>query len=187
MAKNPYAMDDDEPIDQDARDELPEQQSETPNDDAPRMRNNQDPIENSNAKGRGKGGKCGCGCVAAIIILLAVIVGIIVMGVHYLKTSIPFTYPAKLAEQHPIIASALGTPIEIGMMREGNIEFENDDGKADFRFPITGPNGAAELTVQAVKTDGVWVFSRITCTLTGTNQIIDLASEPVRVEASDDL
>ena len=182
MANNPYAMDDDNAYSQDDRDELPDAPIDDQTDDtAPKMRSNRDAPDTGSAK---KKGKCGCGCLLMLLIGVGAIFGFIGMGIHYLKESAPFQHPLSLAEQNPIITAALGTPLEIGMAIEGSVNFENDDGKADISYPISGPNGEAVMTVRGIKKDGVWTFSTIECRINGTKQTINLATEPQTVDAT---
>jgi hypothetical protein len=103
---------------------------------------------------------------------LATLLGVLLFGL--LKGSEPYRDALEAARQSPALRSELGTPIEAGFMVGGSIELENDAGTADLTFPVSGPNGSAEVAVAGDKAGGVWTYRRMTAAVEATGQTIDL-------------
>lgn len=77
------------------------------------------------------------------------------------KSSEPYQSALKSAQENEQVIAELGEPIEPGFMFQGNINFNNGDGKADFNFPVSGPNGSGTLYVKAEKKGGSWRYEKM--------------------------
>ncbi len=122
-------------------------------------------------------GGCGCalGCIGIPLLLVAFLGG----SVLYMFSN---TDVKKLAAEQvrssPAAVEVLGEPMETGWMISGSINVNNDHGRADIRFPISGPKG--EATVHAVAErdgGGPWQFQELTLEMEGGGAPIELIGE----------
>ncbi len=108
----------------------------------------------------------GLGCLLPVLVCGGCI-GAIFLGVTTtIKNSEPYTASLEAVQNHEGMRAMLGTPIEGGMPM-GNIELNNNDGKADITYTATGPTGEVQIHVVGTKTDGVWDYSLMTATARG--------------------
>ena len=114
------------------------------------------------------------GCLT-IIILFVLGVGAIFFGVSEMFTSsTPYSYAVERAFENKEVTRVLGKPLETDGIISGNISLENDDGEADFKIPIAGPNGKARIVVVANKTYGKWVYEKLYVLIKETHEEINL-------------
>lgn len=90
-----------------------------------------------------------------------------------IKSSDPYTESLRQAQQNDELGDVIGQPIDAGFFVQGNINLNNDDGKADLSYTISGPDGSATVKVEGTKTDGDWTYSRMDAT-TDDGSVIDL-------------
>jgi Cytochrome oxidase complex assembly protein 1 len=83
---------------------------------------------------------------------------------------------AKL-QSSPIAANLLGTPISTGIP-SGSIKVDNDSGTASLSFSASGPRAAGVVSVEAVKSNGVWSVTKLTLKLNGSDNVINLVGGP---------
>lgn len=122
-----------------------------------------------------KGCALGCGgcglMVVAFIALMAGIGALVVMG---LRNSDACKEAVEKARASAQVRAALGTPIEQGWWITGSVFINGDGGSAEFSLPVSGPKGSATLYAKAVKTNGKWVFTRLTVVPASTGKAIDV-------------
>jgi hypothetical protein len=110
--------------------------------------------------------------------MVAVIVGFFVAvgGVAFwsLKKTDAYDEAIAWANNHPEVVAALGEPIEAGWLTTGSISIDGSTGRADLEIPISGPDGAATLYVQAVKSAGEWEFEVLRVEVEDSGEVIDL-------------
>lgn len=94
-----------------------------------------------------------------------------------MKNSEPYQTALARATTSVEVRAALGTPITTGFFVTGEINLNNDDGVAKLSIPISGPEGAATIDVQATKTSGRWNYSRLLVTLADGGRKVDLTAE----------
>lgn len=75
------------------------------------------------------------------------------------KSSEPYQKALTATQENQEAIAVLGEPIEPGFMFEGSINLNNDGGKADFNFPVSGPKGSGTVYVKGTKDGGVWEYS----------------------------
>ncbi len=63
----------------------------------------------------------------------------------------------------------LGEPIEAGLLVWGEVSTGTHGGKARLYFSVVGPHGEGAVTVNAIKTDTLWTFRRLSVA-TGENK-----------------
>ena len=116
------------------------------------------------------------GCLT-VIVLFFLGIGTLIFGItNMISDSEPAQYAIEKAAESPIVIEALGEPIEDGIA-SGSISFNNGDGDADLRIPISGPKGSATLRVVAEKYDDSWSYEKIYVILSDSRQRIDLMQE----------
>jgi cytochrome oxidase complex assembly protein 1 len=79
---------------------------------------------------------------------------------------------ARAGELSPV-TDRLGTPISLNGFPEGTVSFEETEGFADVRIPISGPKGEAKLLAIGEKNNGRWDFSSMSLEYRGeTTELI---------------
>jgi hypothetical protein len=127
-------------------------------------------------------GGCGCcgGCLVLPLLLIALAGGTAFVAVA--RTGV-LQDAKEIARNHPALQQALGEPVEVGWMMQGNINVSNDRGEADFSLPVSGPHGEGRLYVEAEKVDGEWIFRDLYAVVDGIEEPIDLlGSGPQQLE-----
>lgn len=111
----------------------------------------------------------GCGCLLLPVLLVGACVG----GLGYLvssrvDTDTVFAHATEMVEAHPEVRARLGTPIEIGWFGANTtITVDGDGGEAEYDRPISGPDGAGTMHVEAVRVDGEWRIERLVVRIDG--------------------
>ena len=118
------------------------------------------------------------GCLTLLLLgalLVALLVGLGLKGMSGLFAgSEPVKHSIQLAEADPGVVAALGKPLKAGMMIQGSMQTNNDDGSADLSLPITGPKGSGKLYLKAERSAGRWTYSLIEIAVDGSDQRFDL-------------
>ena len=105
--------------------------------------------------------------IAGLVFILVLFAfwGIVTLSTFIaLNNAQPTKMAIALAQQNTQLQAQLGTPIKKSGFTRGNIEFENDRGDADLRFPISGPNGSGMLDTTACKVNGNWYLIKFNYT-----------------------
>jgi Cytochrome oxidase complex assembly protein 1 len=111
---------------------------------------------------------------AVIWIGMIALVGGTVGGVFsLLRHSEAYQLGVTRLQASPIAANLLGTPISAGNPT-GSISVTPSSGHAELSFSASGPRASGVVLVMAVKKDGVWSLTRLTLTLNGSDNAIDL-------------
>lgn len=121
----------------------------------------------------------GCG---AIVLAMGLFVAAIVTVVLYSMRSSD-AYKAALAtvQASPDAREVLGEPIAPGWWTMGSIRVSGPTGSASLSFPVSGPNGQAEVFVEAYKRTGEWRLVTLIVKPKGGARSLDLspgAEEP---------
>jgi Cytochrome oxidase complex assembly protein 1 len=74
-----------------------------------------------------------------------------------------------------VATNLLGTPISTGYPL-GTISFDGGSGSAVLSFSASGPKAAGVVSLEAVKKDGVWLITRFTLKINGSDSAIDLVN-----------
>jgi hypothetical protein len=122
------------------------------------------------------------GCVGMLVIAIS-FVALLVMAVFgMMKSSDAYKDAVAQAKANPAVQAALGVPIDEGMLITGNVNVNNDSGDANLAIPLSGPNGAGTLYVEAVKSAGEWSYS--TLRLDTGSEHIDLLNDSSDAETT---
>ncbi|QRN99431.1 hypothetical protein JRI60_10600 [Archangium violaceum] len=110
-----------------------------------------------------------CGCLGALV-----------FGFTYqaLRGTGVFVEALTQAKQSPEVRQTLGEPIESGMMLQGSIQSQNDQGSANFSVPLKGPKADGTLLVEAYKNGDEWKFTTLQVEVPGRPTIDLLGGEP---------
>lgn len=121
---------------------------------------------------------CCLGTLLGIVLAIAVFgVGIfgLISGISkVMKSSEPYQTAVARAKANEKVVETLGTPITEGFPM-GNINTNNDGGNVDLSIPITGPKGKATIYVVGTRSGGAWSYSKMSVTITATDESIDLS------------
>jgi hypothetical protein len=115
--------------------------------------------------------------------LLGLILAVAVFGVSIfaifsgvsaaLKGSEPYKVAVARAKANDKVTTALGTPLDEGFPM-GSINTNNDTGNVDLSVPISGPKGKGTIYVVGTRSGTAWTYSKMSVTITGSGESIDL-------------
>ena len=113
------------------------------------------------------------GCFTLLLLVIALFGSIFYGVTTMLEKSQPYEYALEKINGDEEIISILGSPIEQDGMMQGSINWNNGNGKADMKIPITGPKGSGILYINASSVDDTWEYHEIRVEITD-NESIDL-------------
>jgi hypothetical protein len=118
----------------------------------------------------------------AVIWLGAILVsGGTFVGVFYLlKSSEAYQLGVARLQANTEAVNALGAPISTGWPT-GQIKINGASGRAALNFSVTGSKASGQLTLQAIKENGVWSLKSLKLKIDGSDEVIDLLKDS-RVE-----
>jgi tetratricopeptide (TPR) repeat protein len=120
-------------------------------------------------------GLVGCGLLTLGVLCCGGVIGGAMLGVSgVLKNSDPYVEAMVLAESNTTLENELGAPIEAGMFVTGSLEVSGAGGTADLAWSVSGPDGTANIYLEAHKTGGDWVYDSLIAYLDDTGEIVDL-------------
>lgn len=101
------------------------------------------------------------GCFTLILLVIALFGSIFYGVTTLLEKSQPYEYAFEKINQDDEIIAILGSPIEQDGMMQGSLNWNNGDGKADMKIPISGPKGNGVLYINASSKDDNWDYHEI--------------------------
>jgi hypothetical protein len=110
-------------------------------------------------------------CLGALTLFVALVFGI-------LKSSAAYTESLALVQADPQVREAIGSPVEAGSLVTGSISQQGSFGSANISYPVSGPEGEADVHVIAEKSAGRWTFTELIVVVDSTGERIEL-QEPV--------
>jgi hypothetical protein len=114
------------------------------------------------------------GCLTIILLFIFGIGALIFGAFGMLTNATPYEYALDQAKKNSQVIELLGTPIDTDGIMQGHISFENDEGNADFKIPIEGPNGKARIIVIAQKIYGEWMYEELYVEIKESKERINL-------------
>ena len=90
-----------------------------------------------------------------------------------LKSSEPYKVALARAKANDKVTTALGTRIT-EEFANGSINISGSSGEVDLTIPISGPKGKGTIYVVGTRSGGTWTYSKMSVTITGTGETIDL-------------
>jgi hypothetical protein len=124
------------------------------------------------------------GCLAVLLLVIGGCGACMYGGLQMFKQSEVYQMALKTVQEHSGAQSALGTPIEAGLMVQGNIQMQNQGGNANLTFPVSGPEGSGTVNCVATRSGGTWEMETLTLTLDESGETLTLVS-PEGEEADD--
>jgi hypothetical protein len=113
-------------------------------------------------------------CLILAVAVFGVSIFAIFTGVSAaLKGSEPYKVAVARAQANDKVTTALGTPLSEGFPM-GSINTNNDTGNVDLSIPVSGPKGKGTIYVVGTKSAGTWTYSKMSVTIAGTGETIDL-------------
>ncbi len=95
----------------------------------------------------------------------------VVFGV--LKSSEPYQMALERVQKDPQVIAQLGEPIEdADWFPSGEINVQNDQGRARFDFDVAGPNGKAHVHAEVRRLAGQWGLTRVVVTTEDRKRIV---------------
>ncbi len=120
----------------------------------------------------------GCGCCVLILVLILLSASLFFVTMNGIKNSTPYRETVSKVKQNAQVIEALGEPVKEGMIINGSISLENNDGTANLTIPLSGPRAGGTLYVKATKKAGKWTYEEMDLTLKeGAGQPIDLLKQ----------
>ena len=101
----------------------------------------------------------------AIIAIFALVIASLVFGI--IRDSEVLQQAIVIASKNAEVTDVTGTPVEPGFLVSGSLRTNNEDGTADLRSTIKGPDGEGSLKVIATRTSGAWHYDELTFTPDG--------------------
>ena len=121
---------------------------------------------------------CCLGTLLGLLLAIAVfglsIFGLITGVAAAMKNSEPYKVAVARAKADNKVTTALGTPLNEGFP-QGNINTNNDTGDVDLKIPIEGPKGKGTIFVVGTRSAGTWTYSKMSVTIAGSGESIDLS------------
>ncbi len=118
------------------------------------------------------------GIGAALIIVIGCCGGTIYSVMMMLRGSEVHDMAYERATTDPRVIERLGSPIEEGMMVQGQISYSNDDGAAVLQIPIKGPTTKAQINVTAERTDGAWIILYLDVEFSEHDRVVITQQQP---------
>ena len=112
--------------------------------------------------------KSGCGkiaCIGCSILTILGVIACIALGltvVSAIKSTDAYKEARDRAIHDPRVIELLGSPVEASFFAGGSVSVNNDGGRANIVFPISGPKGRAVVHAQATRGVSGWTYSELT-------------------------
>lgn len=78
-----------------------------------------------------------------------------------IKGSDAYVLMMEQASSDPRVISALGEPVEDGLIVSGSINLENSSGNADLEFDLNGPDGEGTVYGKALREREKWTITSL--------------------------
>jgi hypothetical protein len=117
------------------------------------------------------------GCLTLILLFAAFIGAIVFIIFGSMKQADVYKQALARAQNDPVVAQKLGSPIKPGMWLSGNININGPSGEAKISIPISGPKGTGTIYVEATKSAGRWNYSLMQVAVDGEDTRVDLLQD----------
>ncbi len=117
------------------------------------------------------------GCLTLLILFIVFIASVVFGVTKAISGTEPYQDSFAKAQSNEQVIELLGEPIEIDGIMQGSINFSNNDGDADIRIPIKGPQGEGTIYVVGEKRNDVWTYSEQEVRIDQNNEVINLLNE----------
>jgi len=125
----------------------------------------------------------GGGCLVSIILVVVLIGGAIFGIAKAVGESEPYTYAYDLAIQNEAVKTALGEPIENGVLGSNtHYNYSNGETNVEMTIPISGPENSALIYVVGTKINDEWTYSKLSVDINNEDKSINLLYDSIEVE-----
>jgi Cytochrome oxidase complex assembly protein 1 len=115
--------------------------------------------------------------LGALLLLLGLFVfGILSFVYSMFHNSEPYAVAIRCANQSAAVALEIGSPVHVGWLMSGNINYNNADGSADLSIPISGAKGRGRIIVVGKKHAGHWTYETLEVDVEGQSVPIELTN-----------
>ncbi|MFC2172907.1 cytochrome c oxidase assembly factor Coa1 family protein [Acidobacteriota bacterium] len=122
------------------------------------------------------------GCLGTVVLVIVCAVGFVFFGMGKMyRSSGAYQDGLSLAQTHPEVTEALGSPVKAGFFTSGSVSMGTHSNSADLKIPISGPKGKGTLFVTAAMSDSVWKYSKLEVIVPGVPRIDMLDSVSDRI------
>ena len=98
------------------------------------------------------------GVSVGILVLISMLCAVIsLISVVSIRTTEPYRYSVDLALKSAKVRQALGEPLTVGWLPQGNVN-DSNGGEAQLNISLRGPNGSATIRVNGTNRDGTWKY-----------------------------
>ena len=98
------------------------------------------------------------GVAVGILVLISMLCMVIsLISVASIRTTEPYRHSVDLALKSPKVRQALGEPLTVGWLPQGNVN-DSNGGEAQLNIPLRGTNGSATIRVNGTNRDGTWKY-----------------------------
>lgn len=117
--------------------------------------------------------------VPALVLVIALGLGLLLFGLlsmafSMLRNSYPYKTAVQSANQSAQVAAEIGTPLHVGWLISGNLNYTNADADANLSIPISGAKGRGHILVVGKKRAGQWSFQTFEVDVDGQSAPIEL-------------
>lgn len=115
--------------------------------------------------------------LGAILLVLGLFVfGLLSLVFSMLHNSEPYNVAIRSANESTQVAAEIGTPVRVGWLMSGNINYTNADGNADLSIPISGAKGRGHIIVVGKLRAGHWTYETLEVFVEGQSAPIELSN-----------
>lgn len=114
------------------------------------------------------------GCLSPLVVCCGGFGLILNLVFSLIKNTDVYQEALAKAQASPAVNQGIGSPVAAGFMVQGNVQTSNDQGSADFNFPIKGPKGSGTVYVVAKKVNGQWRYEKLQAIIEGRETPIHL-------------
>ena len=121
--------------------------------------------------------------VVCLLVCSGLVAGIFSLATGMMKSAGPYQDAVAQVSANPEVQERLGTPIEVGLVPQGNLHTNGDgSGTAAMALPISGPKGSGVVDVRATRSGGKWEIETLIVRVEKTGEVIDVGA-PRQAEA----
>lgn len=112
--------------------------------------------------------------VTSILLIASLVGGFFWLIKEMLHSSYPYELAVKTASASPEVSAMIGSPVQVGWLSMGQVNFNGPDGNVSLSVPISGPSGKGDIIVAAKKHANHWTFESFEVDVEGHDEPIQL-------------
>ncbi|MCA9110292.1 MAG: hypothetical protein KDA52_10110 [Planctomycetaceae bacterium] len=124
------------------------------------------------------------GCLGAVVFCCGLPLMILPIVFGAIKSSTPYQESLTRVQANPACQQLLVEPIAPSFLVSGSINVNGPEGHAAFSYDVSGPQGTANVVLDADKVDGKWIFNTLMVHPSEGGASIDLLGAAVDADAT---